>query len=36
LGVALVLVLDFLVAIAGYLITDLFMEAVKTPQKGLR
>ena len=36
LGVAFVLVLDFLVAIAGYLITDLFMEAVKTPQKGLR
>ena len=34
-GAALVLALDFLVAMADYLITELIMEAVKTPQKGL-
>jgi len=32
-GAALVLALDFLVAMADYLITELIMEAVKTPQK---
>ena len=35
-AVTLVLALDFLVAIASYLITELFIEAVYTPQKGLR